>query len=295
MTSKLGLLSACTIAALTTTAGFAHANINVLWYTGGVGDTTGGTAAYDATISSLASPMAGDPAAGATANWNITFWSSGAMPSGSFNVLVVASPQGDWNPNPNYGPLGAAGLTSASFGSRVMLTGQDADWHVNNSPGAASFDGPRGFLRDAVSWAGSGTGLGLVMLGDTGVGTAGSEDFGFSGFTALDTATDDVQIPASEASFPINGGLTSAGLSNWSTSAHVGFTALNTTDWLGINLNGAVPGDFVTIVTASTAGGGTGGGSAVPEPSTWVMMLAGFAGFGFLGYRKTLKAGFTTA
>jgi PEP-CTERM motif len=29
---------------------------------------------------------------------------------------------------------------------------------------------------------------------------------------------------------------------------------------------------------------------AVPEPSTWAMMLAGFAGLGFLGYRQTLKA-----
>jgi PEP-CTERM motif len=31
----------------------------------------------------------------------------------------------------------------------------------------------------------------------------------------------------------------------------------------------------------------TGG---VPEPSTWAMMLAGFAGLGFLGYRQTVKA-----
>ena len=29
---------------------------------------------------------------------------------------------------------------------------------------------------------------------------------------------------------------------------------------------------------------------AVPEPSTWAMMLAGFAGLGFLGYRRTVKA-----
>jgi hypothetical protein len=27
-------------------------------------------------------------------------------------------------------------------------------------------------------------------------------------------------------------------------------------------------------------------GTMVPEPSTWAMMLAGFAGLGFLGYRK---------
>jgi hypothetical protein len=26
---------------------------------------------------------------------------------------------------------------------------------------------------------------------------------------------------------------------------------------------------------------------AIPEPSTWAMMLVGFAGLGFAGYRKT--------
>jgi hypothetical protein len=29
-----------------------------------------------------------------------------------------------------------------------------------------------------------------------------------------------------------------------------------------------------------------GGGSTVPEPSTWAMMLIGFAGLGFVGYRS---------
>jgi hypothetical protein len=28
--------------------------------------------------------------------------------------------------------------------------------------------------------------------------------------------------------------------------------------------------------------------SSVPEPSTWAMMLIGFAGLGFAGYRRTL-------
>ena len=43
-------------------------------------------------------------------------------------------------------------------------------------------------------------------------------------------------------------------------------------------------------------GGGGGGGSfvytassVVPEPSTWVMMLAGFAFLGFAGYRKAAR------
>jgi hypothetical protein len=30
-------------------------------------------------------------------------------------------------------------------------------------------------------------------------------------------------------------------------------------------------------------------GAAVPEPSTWAMMLLGFAGLGFVGYRRTCK------
>jgi hypothetical protein len=32
------------------------------------------------------------------------------------------------------------------------------------------------------------------------------------------------------------------------------------------------------------------GGSPIPEPSTWAMMLLGFAGLGFVGYRRSRKA-----
>jgi PEP-CTERM motif len=38
-----------------------------------------------------------------------------------------------------------------------------------------------------------------------------------------------------------------------------------------------------------TAMPGVSSVTAVPEPSTWAMMLAGFVGFGFLGYRKACK------
>jgi PEP-CTERM motif len=36
-------------------------------------------------------------------------------------------------------------------------------------------------------------------------------------------------------------------------------------------------------------------GSAVPEPSTWAMMLLGFAGLGFAGYRRARAGGATLA
>jgi hypothetical protein len=46
-------------------------------------------------------------------------------------------------------------------------------------------------------------------------------------------------------------------------------------------------GDIVGFYTV--ANGNTLGFASVPEPSTWAMMIVGFAGLGFLGYRKALK------
>ncbi|HLW78211.1 MAG TPA: PEP-CTERM sorting domain-containing protein [Terriglobia bacterium] len=51
----------------------------------------------------------------------------------------------------------------------------------------------------------------------------------------------------------------------------------------GINDKGIIVGFY------GAADGDTIGFATVPEPSTWAMMLAGFAGLGFLGYRRTLK------
>jgi hypothetical protein len=49
----------------------------------------------------------------------------------------------------------------------------------------------------------------------------------------------------------------------------------------GINDLGQVVG-FYTDANGNTIGFET----TIPEPSTWAMMLLGFAGLGFLGYRK---------
>jgi hypothetical protein len=55
-----------------------------------------------------------------------------------------------------------------------------------------------------------------------------------------------------------------------------------TTDINSINNKGDIVGFYV-----NAAGSNIGFvGSPVPEPSTWAMMLLGFAAFGFLGYRK---------
>jgi hypothetical protein len=52
----------------------------------------------------------------------------------------------------------------------------------------------------------------------------------------------------------------------------------------GINDAGKIVGFY------TNAGGSTIGFATVPEPSTWAMMLLGFAGLGFVGYRRTRRA-----
>jgi hypothetical protein len=208
------------------------------------------------------------------------------MPTGTFNVLVIASPEGGWSPNPDYSALSAAGLTF-STSSRLMLTGQDADWHNIFGPGPVA-DGPAGFLFDSIGWAGSGTGMGLVALGQDGslVGLT-------AGYSVTGGSTNNVIIPTAFAGFPINTGLTSAGLSNWNTSAHVIFANIDTTVWTGINVDGnqcdasgnSLTGGpcnaFVTIVTQGGMGGIT-----TPEPGTLVMFGSGLLGFAGMLRRK---------
>jgi hypothetical protein len=50
-------------------------------------------------------------------------------------------------------------------------------------------------------------------------------------------------------------------------------------------INGADPAYLHTFVIDVT----TGGVGAVPEPSTWAMMILGFAGIGFMAYRRKSK------
>ena len=53
-------------------------------------------------------------------------------------------------------------------------------------------------------------------------------------------------------------------------------------DWLRIGTDITGQGPFNAAFSLN--------GTLVPEPSTWAMMLLGFAGLGFAGYRQARKA-----
>ena len=58
-------------------------------------------------------------------------------------------------------------------------------------------------------------------------------------------------------------------------------------DWLRIGTDITHQGPFNAAFSLS--------GSVIPEPSTWAMMLLGFAGLGFAGYRQARKASAASA
>jgi len=274
-------------------------NVNILWYTGVAGGAI--TPTYVANIETLATQEENPlfNVSGSVNTWNITFWNGGAQPAGAYNVLVAASPEGGWTQYPNYtslaGAITGAGGTSSYFGSRVMLTGQDADWHYQNNPGPGNFNGPAGFLIDAINWAGSGSGMGGVMLAtgdelDGGGALPGQLNlYSYFAGSGHDAGYDDsVNIPAAYSTYPINLGLTSAGLSGWETSAHESFMGYDPTLWTAIN-EGATLADPITIVSAQFASGGTGGSGVPDNGLTLAMMALGLAGLGVYA-RRTAKA-----
>jgi hypothetical protein len=70
------------------------------------------------------------------------------------------------------------------------------------------------------------------------------------------------------------------------------FTSLGTETLSTVDNPGAGPYSLQEVFVIHATGAGDANlsidlsSSVIPEPSTWAMMLAGFAGLGFLGYRK---------
>ena len=258
--------------------------LEVLWY--GHGENS----FYNTQIEALAASAPGyDPWGDGSLDWNLTFWDLGdPVPDFSaFDVLAIGSA---FRMPHRQIHFDAARLfenkdaIEAARGSRTFLSGQDADIHFMLTHGFEA-DGPFGFLVNAVNWAGSGTGLGILALTDGRVsggavaeGRLGSrwwlhEDSflrdELDGYVSYFN-TNSVLPPDSTELFPINEGLTAAGLSDPGTNvhfaSHAGFKK-NIPGFRPINDTGRFPDFAVTIVTEGEASGGTGGSRKVPEPA----------------------------
>ncbi|GFZ90880.1 PEP-CTERM sorting domain-containing protein [Okeania sp. KiyG1] len=263
------------------------ASLNVLWY--------GQTDAYNTKISELAAlAPTFDPEGDGSLDWNLTIWNpqDPAPNFSDYDVLAIGIglKEGelfDFDPT---GILNNKEAISAARGNRTFLSGQDADAHYTYNIGPRP-NGPLGFLVNAVNWAGSGEGMGIAGLTDSGYPTDPLNrnrrwwlnDNSFlkdelEGYISY-AWDENVVIPTETSDFAVNEGLTSAGLSNWNISFHAAFDK-NIPGYLSINDAGSHPGYAVTIVTASEADGGTLGDETetVPEPGSifGLFLLGGF-------------------
>ncbi|HTV01887.1 MAG TPA: PEP-CTERM sorting domain-containing protein [Luteitalea sp.] len=279
---KLKFLSMVGMAAIGLATPASAATLNVLWY--------GQSATYNTAMTGLAAGAASyDPSGDGSNDWNLTIWNPGdPTPTfGNYDVLVIGSSQIFGLGFDGTRLLAASDAIADARGSRTFISGQDADYHYMVSPGPVD-NGPRGFLINAVNWAGSGTGLGIVSLPD-GFSGSGSQWWCNAGsFFQSELCgsvsyyqEEGVVIPAATATFPINEGLTTAGLSNWGVSAHLAL-AKTIPGYLSINDSASNGLYSVTLVTEDEAGGCTdncGGGNNVPEPATLVLLtVAAFVG-----------------
>ncbi|MEM6638028.1 MAG: VPLPA-CTERM sorting domain-containing protein [Pseudomonadota bacterium] len=281
------------------------ASIDVLWTSGG--------STYNTRIQEVADAAPGyDPDGNGALNWNLVFWDGVSDPGfGNYDVFVVGSTCAV-NATCGSGAGGGGGFfgngvsadgvltykseIEAARGNRTFLSGQDADYHqVNNVRNVDN--GPLGFMINAVNWAASGTGLGIVSMtdritttGDTGWWT-NPNSFLFDEITEADVFTlnsNTVTIGPGQDTFPINEGLTDAGLSNWSTSSHACFNEIS--GYERINFSPFGGGECgVTIVTAGAADGDTTGGDnpdVIPLPAGVWLMIGGLGALGALRRRK---------
>jgi hypothetical protein len=225
-------------------------SLEVLWYTYAA---TGSE--YRQKISQLSRTVHTLPQSNGL-RWNLTYWQAGdgSPDLTAFDVLVIESGEafltgvpGGSPARPDFsGILENKTAIAAARGDRTFITTSDADFHAirgdaGNIPAAPDapnpgvrcvppitapecWDGALGHAVNAINWAGSGSRLGIVSFLD-------GEFEGSFWWTHTDSFLRDeldgyVDYAGSEQN-PINAGLTSKGLSNWTNSFHATFLPIH--------------------------------------------------------------------
>jgi hypothetical protein len=236
--------------------------IKVLWYT-----YADSASEYVSFYTSLAGTGPGSAASypqSGGITWDLTFFgpSSPVPVFSAYDVLVIHSgeafrtqPPGGATVTPDYaGILSNRNAIEAARGNRTLISGADADFHAVRGdsglcPGAAcgNYDGARGYVINAVDWAASGAGLGVVSFyhGEF-AGSFWWDDP--SSFLRSELQgnwmpfhENAAVVPASAANLSLDQGLTSSGLSSWGISFHGAFT-------------NPIPGYISTVDSASHPG-----------------------------------------
>jgi hypothetical protein len=207
--------------------------------------------------------------------------------------------------------LGMSPLLGAS--SALAAACATASVGVFEAPGFSCNVGPVTFSDISVSSTVSGSGV--VTLSDFSPFTTvvdGVTEFGLNLSFASDTGTSAGSQADVALTFNVSGApsLTDAFASFAGTTTGTGTDNLSDVLSNGVSLTLNAPGATSAMFSAigslsvlkdqSDFAGSAGSAdssilgnafsvTAVPEPSTWAMMLAGFVGLGFLGYRKACK------
>jgi hypothetical protein len=272
-------------------------SINVLWYAYAEPHSI-----YIQTIQKFADAAHSLPKS-SRLRWKVTFFGprSPAPVFANYNVLVVQSGEAldtvqhlaFLDPKkqqlvPDYsGILKNKAAIEAARGDRTFISGSDADEHAingdtGNAPadpygrkqrvtchpaitGNSCWDGALGHLVNAVNWAGSGRGLGIVSLvaGEHPAARWWLDHNSFlraelNGFVTIwgpGMRENNPVIPAAAEGFPLNSGLTSKGLGNWNNSFHAGFSH-SIPGYAPIINSTRHPNTAVAIATAKFAGAG---------------------------------------
>jgi choice-of-anchor C domain-containing protein len=181
----------------------------------------------------------------------------------------------------NYGTYTNSPWSGASFSTDWTITTNNVDIVNQNYNGGPAYQGQQ--YLDLVGYGSTG---GIAQAINTVSGKTYDLSFAY--------ANNPWSTSYAQASVTVTGGTPFDVSHSGSTTSNLGWSVYDGTF--------IAAGSSTTLSFVETVGSNNGGVlldavsiSAVPEPSTWAMMLLGFAGLGFAGYRRAKSSGVTAS